>query len=91
MSLFFRKISVFGRFPFVRLIQIIDNPIYLMHLVKKNLIYKRVGHKYGEKYKDHIFLSAQDTLEELINNNVSLARFSDGEFEQLTGGGEYPP
>jgi hypothetical protein len=91
MSLFFRRISVFGRFAFMRLLQVRDNPKLLIHLLKKNLIYKRSKIDFAQKYAGFQFLSAQETLLDLINNNKSLARFSDGEFEQLIGSGEYPP
>ncbi|WP_080965554.1 GT-D fold domain-containing glycosyltransferase [Chromobacterium subtsugae] len=91
MHLFLRRISVFGRFPFVRLIQILDNPYYLLHIIKKNLIYKRSTTDYSAKYNAFKFLNGQETLEDLINNRKSLARFSDGEFEQITGAGIYPP
>lgn len=91
MSLFFRRISVLGRFPFVRLIQIWNNPAYLLHILKKNIIYKRSTIDFEPKYEGLTFLSGMHSLEALISGNKSLARFSDGEFEQLTGGGEYPP
>ncbi|WP_076097959.1 GT-D fold domain-containing glycosyltransferase [Chromobacterium subtsugae] len=91
MSLLFRSISVFGRFPFVRLIQVIDNPRYLLHIIKKNLIYKRSKIDYTDKYSAFTFMSGQESLEDLIKNKKSLARFSDGEFEQIVGAGEYPP
>jgi len=91
MHISLRKISILGRFPFVRFQQILDNPAYFLHLIKKNLFYKRSHIDYAEHYSPFVFLSAQKTLEKLIHENMSLARFSDGEFEQLTGGGEYPP
>jgi hypothetical protein len=92
MGLYFRKIRICGRFPFVRLIQVRDNPAYLLHIIKKNLIYKREPvAKYREKYAGLTFLTGQQTLEDLIIHRKSLARFGDGEFEQITGGGEYPP
>lgn len=91
MSLFLRKISICGRFPFVRLLQVWDNPAYLLHIFKKNLIYKRSGVDYAPKYEGLVFLSGQATLELLVSEHKSLARFSDGEMELLTGGGIYPP
>ena len=91
MNLYFRKINIRGRYPFVRLLQVRDNPKYLLHLVRKNLIHKRDPTDHTPQYNNFSFLSAQQSLEELIKKNMSLARFSDGEFEQLTGGGEYPP
>lgn len=91
MNLSLRKISICGRFPFVRLKQILDNPSYLIHLLKKNLIYKRSKNNYIQEYASFTFLTGQETLEHLIVSGKSLARFSDGEFEQITGGGIYPP
>jgi len=91
MSLFFRRISIFGRFPFVRLIQVIDNPAFILQMLKKNLIYKRSTIEYKPMYAQFKFLSGQETLEELMSSGRSLARFSDGEFELITGAGIYPP
>ena len=69
----------------------IENPKYIFHLIKKNLWYKRFAKDYSYKYNDIKFLSAQESLETMIHNKLSLARFSDGEIEQLVGAGEYPP
>lgn len=91
MSLFFRRINIGGRFPFVRLIQIIKNPRYILHILKKNFFYKYDQIDYAPKYANFKFLTAQETFVDLIKEGKSLARFSDGEFEQITGGGVYPP
>lgn len=91
IHLFFRKIKFFGKFPFIRFFQILDNPAYLLHIVLKNVYYKRDQTNYANKYDSFIFLSGQDTLEHLIATGKNLSRFSDGEFDQITGGGEYPP
>ncbi len=91
MSLFFRRINVFGRHPFIRLQQVLDNPAYFFHFLKKNLIYKRQHIDYTPRYKAFKFISAQESLEDLIKNGKSLARFSDGEFELVVGAGIYPP
>lgn len=91
MSLFFRRVSIFGRFPFVRLIQVIDNPVFILQMLKKNFIYKRSTIEYKHMYAQFKFLSGQETLEELMRSGRSLARFSDGEFELITGAGIYPP
>ena len=85
------KINILGRFPFVRLQQVLDNPAYLIHIIKKNLIYKRSRYDYTSHYTDFTFLNPSQTLDKLMSGQISLARFGDGEFEQLTGGGEYPP
>lgn len=86
-----RKFEIFGVFPVVRLISIIENPRYIIHLIKKNLWYKHFAVDHSDKYTEIQFLSAQETLEVLIHDRLSLARFSDGEIEQLVGAGEYPP
>lgn len=86
-----RKFQIFGLFPIVRLISIIENPKYILHLFLKNIWYKRFGKDYSHKYDEIKFLSAQETLEKMIKEKLSLARFSDGEIEQLVGAGEYPP
>ncbi|MAV80534.1 MAG: hypothetical protein CMD12_00915 [Flavobacteriales bacterium] len=86
-----RKFEIFGVFPVVRLISLIENPRYIIHLIKKNFWYKRFAPDYSYKYKGIEFLSGQETLEALIQDKLSLARFSDGEIEQLVGAGEYPP
>ena len=86
-----RRLQIGGYFPIVRLISIIENPKYLIHLFKKNFWYKRFGTDYSYKYDGITFLSGQSTLNKLIENRMSLARFSDGEIEQIVGAGEYPP
>ena len=91
IHLFIRKIKLFGKFPFVRLFQIVDNPAYLFHIFLKNVFYKRDQTNYAKKYSNFKFISGQATLEHLITTGKSLSRFSDGEFDQITGGGEYPP
>ncbi|MDE3059512.1 MAG: DUF1792 domain-containing protein [Pseudomonadota bacterium] len=92
MGLFFRRIRIGGRFPFIRLIQVRDNPLYLLHMAVKNLVFKREPvAKYRDRYAAMTFLSGQQTLEDLITHGKSLARFSDGEFEMITGAGIYPP
>ena len=91
MSMFLRGISIAGRFPFVRLIQFSENPLYFFHLLKKRFIYRKEADQYLDKYKDFTFLNGQETLVDLIKNGKSLGRYSDGEFDVITGGGIYPP
>ena len=67
-----RKYEVFGFFPVVRLISIIENPLYIIHLIKKNLWYKRFGKDFSYKYKKFKFLSAQETLELLIKEKQNV-------------------
>jgi len=75
----------------VRAKQFIDNPSFVSYYLKRLFFYKYTSHKHIPKYSKYTFLSAEDTLDYLINNQASLARFSDGDIEQLTGAGEYPP
>lgn len=90
-SLSIRRFKIFGLFPVVRLIQIIENPKYIIHILKKNIYYKNDKRDYSIYYEKINFLSANETLIYLIEKNISLARFGDGEFDQLFGAGEYPP
>lgn len=83
--------KIFNKFPLVRLKQFRDNPRFIWYYLKRLFIYKYTSHKYIEKYQGFKFLSSTETLDFLIKNNASLARFSDGDIEQLTGAGEYPP
>jgi hypothetical protein len=91
MGLFFRSMNIAGRFPFVRLLQLRDNPAYLFEVIKRNLIDKHDKTDYRPHYKPFTFLTAQQTLQHMIDHNQSLARFSDGEIGQIMGAGEYPP
>ncbi|GLO59654.1 hypothetical protein MACH09_01620 [Vibrio sp. MACH09] len=86
-----RKISFLGRYPFLRITQFYYNPVSLLNWLKKNLYYRWSNKDYSEYYNDFKFLSPNESLCHLIENNCSLARFNDGEFEQLLGYGEYPP
>jgi len=86
-----RKISIRGRYPFVRLRQLLDNPKFLFRWIANNFYYKRSLKDYSKFYKDFTFLSPEETLDELVVYGKSLARVNDGEFDQLSGIGEYPP
>lgn len=91
MNISLREIKCFGRFPFIRAQQILDNPAYLVHLLIKNLWYKWQNKDWSYKYHNIEILNPNDTLEFLLSSNASFARFSDGEFDILTGAGIYPP
>ncbi|QUM79386.1 DUF1792 domain-containing protein [Moritella sp. 5] len=91
MNISLRKISIFGKFPFIKLQQIIDNPKYLLHLIIKNIWYKFDRKDYSSKYQNIDILEPNETLKILVSNHCSFARFSDGEFDILTGAGIYPP
>jgi|GEM_PF-6561456 hypothetical protein len=83
--------NIFNKFPLVRLKQFRDNPFFVLYYFKRLFVYKYTSHQHIPKYNDYNFLSAEDTLNYLIDKQASLARFSDGDIEQLTGAGEYPP
>lgn len=83
--------NIFNKFPLVRFKQIRDYPTFLWHYLKRLCYYKYISHTYIPRYKKFLFLSPQETLDYLIDRRASLARFSDGDMEQLTGAGEYPP
>lgn len=85
------RISIFGVFPFVRFRQMLTYPPFFIHYLKRLLYYNYISHRYIPKYKGFTFLSPQETLCRIIDGNMSLARFGDGDIEQLTGAGEYPP
>ncbi|MCZ4310103.1 MULTISPECIES: GT-D fold domain-containing glycosyltransferase [Vibrio] len=91
MSIFLRRISIKGRYPFVRIFQILDNPKCFISWVLKNIYYKHSKIDYSEKYAEFHYLDYNETLAELIDSGMSLARFNDGEFDQLAGFGIYPP
>lgn len=91
MNISLRSISIFGKFPFIKLQQLIDNPRYLLHLLVKNFWYKFDKTNFKDKYSNIEIMTPNETLDYLISNEVSLARFSDGEFDILTGAGIYPP
>lgn len=83
--------NLFGKFPLVRIKQLWDNPGYVWYYLKRLLYYKYTSQQYVSLYKEHTFLNVFETLDLLLSKRVSLARFSDGDIEQLTGAGEYPP
>jgi len=91
MNISLRKVKMFGRFPFVRLQQIIDNPAYLIHILKKNIFYKRENVDFSSQYTGFLFLDGSESLEYIINNRASLARFSDGEIGVIHGASICPP
>ena len=86
-----RAFSIAGKYPAVRLISILENPRYLIHLLKKNILYKWEKIDYAQKYKGISILSGQETLELMIKDRKSFGRFGDGEFDVILGSGIYPP
>ena len=87
-----RSISLLGKYPFVRILQILDNPSYLTVIIKRKIESLSTSRKdLINRFENYTFLSGAETLDYAISNNLSIARLSDGEFEQIRGGGEYPP
>jgi hypothetical protein len=91
MYLSLRRIKILGRFPFVRIIQVLDNPRFIFHILKKNIFYKRESQNYSSRYSSYKFLNGEESLQHIIDHKVSMARFSDGEIGILMGAGIYPP
>jgi hypothetical protein len=85
------RVSVFGKFPFVRLKQIASNPPYLWYFLKRLFYYKHVSERYIPLYTGFRFLTPGETLQKIIRERLSLARFNDGEFGILVGAGIFPP
>ena len=91
MSISLSKINIKGRYPFVRLKQFIVNPISFYNWLLKNTYFRFTRNDYSSKYDHFTFLTPNESLDYLIKNEASLARFNDGEFDQLLGYGIYPP
>ena len=87
-----RSISILGKYPFVRLLQVLDNPSYFSVILRRrkesSVLNRRALISDFSRYS---FLNANDTLDHAISRKLSIARLSDGEFEQIRGGGVYPP
>lgn len=83
--------NLFGKFPLVRMKQFITNPGYFYFWVCRFLYYKQSSFSYLPKYRDYVPLNPKETLEHIISENLSVARFGDGEFGILSGAGIYPP
>lgn len=74
-------------FPTVRIRQFLNNPLYIFFWLKRYLFYKKSSFKYVSQYSDIKQLDENDTLKYIIENNLSIVRFGDGEFGLLTGAG----
>lgn len=82
---------MFRKFPIVRLKQLRDYPPYLFFYLRRLLYLKWWSYHYANRYKGFTFLSASDSLRYVMDHRLSVIRFGDGEYGQLTGAGEYPP
>lgn len=84
-------LSIFGVFPSVRFRQIVNNPAYFYFCVMRELVYKKRSYRYAKEYCDFRQLNEAETLDCIIEKNLSLIRFGDGEFGLISGAGIYPP
>lgn len=72
-----------------RLKKLRDNPGSIVHFLKKRVWYSLVADTRAKKLSGIQHLSASDTLNYVMDNNVSLIRFGDGEFDVICGVGVY--
>lgn len=87
-----RRISLAGRHPAVRLLQIRDNPEYAYVIIGRHFERKLLNRKHILSiFNQYRLLSGIETIRRAMDEDMSIARLSDGEFEQIRGGGEYPP
>jgi hypothetical protein len=85
------SLALFGRYPFLRVKQFISNPSYIGYYVKRLFWYKYISYRYVHLFQGVTFLSAQETLDALLTGGYSIARFSDGEIDLLTGMSVFDP
>lgn len=67
----------------------VDYPLAVVPFLKKRLYYNWVSDSYLTYYKDIKFLNYQETIDTLINQNMSFVRFGDDVFDMLQGIGLY--
>lgn len=84
-------LAIAGRFPMLRVRQFINNPGYIFYFLKRFVWYKYISHRYIPQYAAYTFLSGKETINRLMTCGCSLARFSDGEIDLLTGMGVFDP
>jgi len=84
-------INIAGRLPMLRVRQFLSNPAYIWYYLKRFFWFKYISHRYIKLYSDFKFLSGPETVEKLLRSRMSLARFSDGEIDMLTGMGVFDP
>ena len=66
-----------------------DHPPAVIPFLKKRLYYNLVADSYLKYYQDVTFLDYQETIDTLINDNRSFARFGDEAFDMIQGIGLY--
>ena len=72
-----------------RLAKFRDHPPAVIPFLKKHLYYNRVADSYLPYYKYVHFLSYQETIDTLITDGKSFARFGDEAFDMINGIGLY--
>lgn len=72
-----------------RISKFTDNPGALIPFLKKKLYYNFIADKQLPHYRDFKYLSYEETLREIIDNNRSIVRFGDELFDMLQGIGLY--
>lgn len=82
---------IFNKFPEVRFKQLRDYPPYVWFYLRRLLYLKWWSYRYADRFKGFTFLSASDSLHHIMDHKLSVIRFGDGEYGQLSGAGEYPP
>lgn len=84
-------INIAGRLPMLRVRQFINNPQYFVYFLKRHFWYKRISQRFIDRYKEFTFLTGEETINKLLQENLSLSRFSDGEIDMLTGMSVFDP
>lgn len=72
-----------------RLLKFIDNPQAIFYFLKRISYDKFVADKYVPFYKSITFLNPEETFNHIIDNNLSIVRFGDGEFSLIRGASVY--
>lgn len=72
-----------------RLGKFIDNPKAVFPFLKKRLYYNRIADSMLPHYKDFHYLNYEDTMNTVLDKNVSIVRFGDELFDMLQGIGLY--
>ncbi len=66
-----------------------DHPAAVIPFFQKQFYYRWVSDKYIPLYKNIHFLSYDETIDSIIDNNLSIVRFGDEVFDMLLGIGIY--
>jgi hypothetical protein len=67
----------------------LDNPSAIFYFIKRNIYDQFVADKHVPLYKKLRFLSAEETLNKIITEDLSIVRFGDGEFGLMRGASVY--